>query len=338
MSLVPLAHEPEGDGACLRAALSLSCATGLGFELKGPKGGMRAADLRLIRTAALLTRAKLHGAFEGSPDLRFEPGPLEAGEYKAELAATDPIPLVLETLLPPLSLASGTSFLELSGGTHLRDSPTFEYVSRHWSEVLSSIGYGFRFELARAGFGSSEAGSASARIEPRAPRGPLVLEKRGSLKSVSGVSGAGRLHANEAERQRDAAQKRLWEAQRIEAVWNVSEVASASPGSFLILEAVFEEGRAAFAFRGEKRVRPEMLGDRAARHLLRFLDSEGAVDPHLLDQVAAPLALSRGGGRISTPRLLPQVAAVARCLTSFGFPARTWGPVGRAGGLEVDRC
>ncbi|MFI4946678.1 MAG: hypothetical protein ACHP85_25590, partial [Burkholderiales bacterium] len=38
---------------------------------------------------------------------------------------------------------------------------------------------------------------------------------------------------------------RLWEARRLETQWDVIELASASPGAFLQVEAVFENGRAA---------------------------------------------------------------------------------------------
>ena len=114
---------------------------------------------------------------------------------------------------------------------------------------------------------------------------------------------------------------------------------AASPGSFLLLEAVFEEGRAAFGFLGERGVRAEVLGDRAARTLLKFLDAEGAVDPHLADQLAVPLALAGGGGprdarARSRAHLRDGGRDVSRCSASR---PRTWGRRGGPGGLEVGR-
>src|SRR5262249_54233449 len=83
-------------------------------------------------------------------------------------------------------------------------------------------------------------------------------------------------------------------------------------GCFLLLEAVFEEGRAAFGVLGERRVRAEALGDRAARRLLRFLDAdEGAVDPWLADQLVVPMALSGAGGRVTTPEVTAHLETVA---------------------------
>jgi RNA 3'-terminal phosphate cyclase (ATP) len=334
----------ESEGQVLRAGLALACATGQGFEMVriGPgklRPGLRAAHLGILRTAALLTRARVGGAFEGSPDVRFEPGPLEAGEYRAELGANEAAPLLLEALLPPLASLSEGSSLEVSGGTHLPSSPSYEYICRHWAAAVAPLGFRQSFELVRAGFGPSGSGEVRGSVLPRTGTAdPFLLERRGALLSVSGVSGGGRLKGQERERQRAAAHERLWEARRIEAAWTLVDVPAASPGAFLLLEAVFENGRAAFGFLGKRLGRPEVLGDRAARELLRFLESEGAVDPPLADQLAVPLALARRGGRVSTSEVTPHMLSVARVLSSFGVPARTWGRPGGPGGLEVDRC
>jgi RNA 3'-terminal phosphate cyclase (ATP) len=115
----------------------------------------------------------------------------------------------------------------------------------------------------------------------------------------------------------------------------VIEVPAASPGSFLYVEAIFEHSRAAFALLGERGLRAEVLGDRAARTLLQFLDGEACVDPHLADQLAVPLAIGGGGGRVATSQVTQHLVTVAEVVSLFGVPAHTWGRVGGPGGLEV---
>ena len=166
----------------------------------------------------------------------------------------------------------------------------------------------------------------------------LSLEHRGALMEIIGTSGAGKIKGEVARRQADAAHERLWEARRLESRWEVLDVPAASPGSFLLLEAVFEESRAAFGFLGERGVRAEVLGDRAARTVLAFLETDAAVDPHLADQLAVPLAISGGGGRVSTNVVTAHLETVAAVVTQFGIGARTWGRRGGPGGLEVDPC
>jgi RNA 3'-terminal phosphate cyclase (ATP) len=101
---------------------------------------------------------------------------------------------------------------------------------------------------------------------------------------------------------------------------------------------VFETGRAAFGLLGERGLRAERLGERAARRVLKFIeDEEAVVDPWLADQLALPLALSAGGGRLQTSEVTSHLETVAGVLRQFGVPASTWGRRGGPGGLEVGR-
>ncbi len=332
----------EGGGQILRAALALSVATGQPFEMtkireRRPVPGLRPQHVTAVRAATLVSGAKVGGAFDGSPDLRFEPGPVRAGDFRFEIATAGAATLVLQTIVPPLATAGEPSTVEITGGTHVSASPSFHYLARHWAAVVERLGLFARFDLARAGFYPPGGGEVRATVEPWTRPAALTLETRGPLVAIRGLSGSGRLKGV-AERQRDGARDRLWEALRLEAEWEIAEVPAASPGSFLLLEAVFEESRAAFAFLGEKGRRAEVLGDRAARRLLKFLEGEGAVDEHLADQLAVPLALAKGGGRVSTDHVTDHLVTVAGVLSLFGFGARTWGRVGGPGGLEVDPC
>ena len=117
----------------------------------------------------------------------------------------------------------------------------------------------------------------------------------------------------------------------------MAELTATSPGAFLQVEAVFENGRAAFGLLGERGLRAEVLGERAVRKLLRFLgDEEAAVDPWLADQLAVPLALAGGGGRLVTSEVTSHLETVA--VGAAHASASTRGRSGRRGGpggLEV---
>jgi RNA 3'-terminal phosphate cyclase (ATP) len=331
----------EGGGQILRTALALSTVTGQGFEIvqiraRRARPGLAPQHLAAVRAAALICKARVGGAFEGSPDVRFEPGTIEAGEYRFEIATAGAATLVLQTVLVPLATAASASRVEVTGGTHVPWSPSFHYLARHWAPVMERLGLRTQLALVRAGFYPPGGGEIRATVEPWSRQGGLSLESRGALVAVHGISGVGRLKRSLAEAQASAVRERLWESRRLESTWDVIEVEAASPGSFLLLEAVFAESRAAFGFLGEKNVRPAALGDRAARALLQFVhEEEGAVDPHLADQLALPLALSGRGGRISTPHVTSHLLTVAEIVSLFGLHARTWGRLGGPGGLEV---
>ena len=330
----------EGGGQILRTALTLSALTGQGFEIARIRAGrlrpgLRPQHVAAVRATALACGARVGGLFEGSPDLRFEPGQVAAGEFHFEIGTAGAVTLVLQTVLPLLASAQERSRVEVSGGTHVPGSPSYHYLANHWAEVMARIGLDMQLSLTRAGFHPAGAGEVVAGVGGwLRPEEAFRLETRGRLLTVKGTSGAARLKNDVAERQRRAAEERLWEAKRLSASWEVLGLHATSPGSFLLLEGIFEEGRAAFALLGERGLRAEALGDRAARMLLKFIDGEGAVDAHLADQLAVPLALARGG-TVSTSEVTSHLETVVSVISQFGIAARTWGRRGGPGGFEV---
>jgi RNA 3'-terminal phosphate cyclase (ATP) len=89
---------------------------------------------------------------------------------------------------------------------------------------------------------------------------------------------------------------------------------------------------------GERGVPAELLGERAVRRLLKFLDADGAVDPQLADQLAVPLVLAGGGGQVTTSEVTRHLQCVAETLELFGIAARVSGMRGGPGAIELGRC
>jgi RNA 3'-terminal phosphate cyclase (ATP) len=274
------------------------------------------------------------GAFDGSPDLRFEPGPVSPGDFAFELAGADPATALAQMLLVSLSTGPRPSRLRITGGTHVPAAPTFEYLARHWAAVMERLGWKGRLDLVRAGYHPAGGGELRAEVEPWTPDHGLALDTRGALVELRCISGSSRLRSEAGARQSEAVRRRLWELRRFEVACEIVDHPSDSPGAFLLLEAIFEQSRAAFAYLGRRGLAPEALGDRAARELLDFVEGEGAVDPYLADQLAVPLALA-GGGRLTTSELTRPLPAVVSVLEAFGFPARISGRMGGPGALEI---
>ncbi len=333
----------EGGGQVLRTALALSAATGRGFELSRIRAqrlrpGLQPQHLAAVRAAALACGAEVHGGFDGSPDLRFLPQAPEAGEFSFEIGGAGAATLVLQTVVPILALAGAASRVSVLGGTHVPRSPSFDFLARHWAVVVERLGLVARPTLVRTGFAPKGEGRIDCEVQPWTRPATLDLDRRGSLLAVRGVAGAARLRGDVARRASEAARELLWEARRIETAIDVVEANASSPGSFLQIEAIFEHGRAAFSVLGERGQPAELMGERAARRLLGFVETDSSVvDPWLADQLAVPLALARGGGRLLTSEVSSHLERVAGVLRAFGVPAETHGRRGGPGGLEVGR-
>ena len=333
----------EGGGQILRTALAVSAVTGRGFRIeriraKRLRTGLRPQHLAAVRSVAMCCNAEVHGAFEGSPDLRFIPQAPSAGDYEFDIGTAGAATLVLQTVLPVLATAAASSRVTVLGGTHVPRSPTSHFLSRHWAPVVEKLGLSLQPKLVQAGFAPKGEGRLECEVRPWARPATLDLSVRGPLLSVRGVAGSARLKGDVAKRAAEAAKALLWEARRIESAWDVCELDAPSPGSFLQAEAVFEWGRAAFPLLGERGLRPEVMGERAVRRLLRFLgDEDAVVDPFLADQMAVPLALSQGGGQVLTSEVTAHLETVSWVLGVFGIPSETWGRVGGPGGLRIGR-
>jgi RNA 3'-terminal phosphate cyclase (ATP) len=339
-------RQGEGGGQILRTALALAATTGRGFEMtriraRRARPGLRPQHLAAVRAAGMACRAEVHGAFDGSPDLRFRPGEVTPGEFDFDIGTAGAATLVLQTVLPVLARGSGVSRVAVSGGTHVPLSPSFHFLSRHWVPMVEKVGLHARVLLQRAGFVPRGEGRLRGEVSPWTRPAALDLTSRGPLLEVRGLSASARLKGEVARRQAEAARAFLWEERRMESQWDVLELPSVSPGSCLQIEGIFEGGRAAFALLGERGIRAEVLGERAARRLLRFVDTdedEACVDPWLADQLAVPMALAGAGGRVKTSEVTSHLETVVSVLQLFGFEARVWGRRGGPGGLEVDPC
>jgi RNA 3'-terminal phosphate cyclase (ATP) len=331
----------EGGGQILRTALALSTVTGQGFEITRIRAGrlrpgLRPQHVAAVRAAGMICGAKVGGAFDGSPDLRFEPGALSSGDFRFEIDTAGASTLVMQTVLAPLAIAAEPSTIAITGGTHVPASPPFHYLSHHWLALVERLGLRARAELVRAGFYPKGGGEIRAQVEPWTRPATLRLEDRGALVKIRGLAGAARLKGDVAQKHRDAAAAVLWEKRRLEIEWQVLDLPSGSPGSFVMLEAIYERGRGAFSRLGERGVSAQTVGEQAALELLQFLEAEGAVDGHAADQLAVPLALARGGGRVTTTEVTKHLETVVQIVSLFGIGARVSGLRGATGALEVD--
>ncbi|MCU0242417.1 MAG: RNA 3'-terminal phosphate cyclase [Vicinamibacteria bacterium] len=331
-----------GAGHFLRAALALSAFTGRGFELRRirtgcPVSGLRAADVAVVRAVAMACSARIGGVFDGSTDLRFEPKTLAGGECAVDMSHTASVAPVLETLIPLLALTQTDSRIEIHGCTHAPGQPTYHQFATSWIPMVARLGIECRSEIQRAGFWPRGGGRVTTTVTTTQPPSQDAVDwtERGDLVRVIGVAGVGKRKTETAQRAADTVREFLWERLRLESSWEVARFTSSSAGMFLQLTAEFQNSRAGFALLGEHHLRPEIIGGRAARMLLSFLDQPHCVDPFLCDQLLIPLLLSRRGGTISTSALNKEVFLTARVAERFGLTVRVDGKPDGGGTVHV---
>ena len=305
----------------LRSSLTLSLLTGQPFEMKNirsrrKKPGLMPQHLKAVEAAGIVGGARIQGAQIGSGDLIFEPTAIQPGNFRFDIGTAGSTSLVLQSILPALGLARGSSQVSITGGTHVPWSPCFHYLNLHWLYYLRAMGYEVQLDLETAGFYPIGGGRVNGTVLSVDSVRPLTLTHRGMLTRFRGVSAVANLDASVAERQKAQAVKRLKDTcDRVEI--EIVRMPSPSRGTVLLLIADFENSQACFFSLGALGKPAERVADEAVDEALEFLASDGAIDHHLADQLVLPLALAAGESTIRTPDVTQHLVANAAIINTF---------------------
>jgi RNA 3'-terminal phosphate cyclase (ATP) len=292
----------EGGGQILRTSLALSVITGEPFRIYHLRAGrdrpgLQRQHLTAVKAAAAISGASLRGAEVGSRELTFTPRAVAAGEYTFDIGSAGSSTLVLQTVLPPLMMAGGTSRVVLQGGTHNPNAPPFDFFSRSFLPLVGQIGPRISAHLDRPGFYPVGGGQVSVSIEPAQEFHRLELLQRGPVvhKRVRAV--VARLPRHIAEREAATLGRLLdWDEKFLEIeVWT-----SRGPGNVVLVEISTASVTEVFTGFGERGVRAEVVAEGVAAEAADYLAADVPVGPHLADQLILPLALGAGGAYITS--------------------------------------
>ncbi|NVJ27874.1 MULTISPECIES: RNA 3'-terminal phosphate cyclase [Myxococcus] len=337
--------EGEGGGQILRSALSLSLITGRPFHITRLRSrreppGLRPQHLACVRGAEALGGTS-EGATVGASELSFTPSPVRAGDYLLEVGTAGSTPLIFQCLVYPLALAGGGK-LTLRGGTHLPHSPSFHYVATVWQPVAHAYGLPVHLTMTQAGFYPEGAGEMVAHVfPPQEPPRLVELPARGMLREVHVSSFVGGLPFAIAEKQSRAAVAVLRERGILAEAENRPLPVSRSLGTVTFVLAQFEHTIAGFTALGEKGRPAEDVGREAGEALARFMETGGALDESLADQILLPAALLAAGRlgpvtpgttRFTAARVTDHLTTHARVVERF-LPVRV--RVEAGGAVEV---
>lgn len=324
----------EGGGQILRTGLTLAILTERPVRIERiragrKKPGLRPQHLTAVRAAAAVCNARLEGDALGSQTLTFLPGgPARPGEYIFDVAeaaqggSAGSVGLVLQTVLLPLALADGESYLVLRGGTHVPWAPPVSYLERVFLPTLARMGLHAEVELARWGFYPAGGGEAHVQIAGRSGRlAPVSLVERGELERIWGMAVVTNLPAHISQRMAARARNVLAEV-KLQAEVEPRRLRGSGPGAGIFLFAEYAHTSAhtiaGFTAYGRKGLPAERVAEAACDELLAHHRAGEAADPHLIDQLVLPMALAAGESQVAasqvTRHLLTNVWVVRQFL------------------------
>ncbi|NPA76629.1 MAG: RNA 3'-terminal phosphate cyclase [Candidatus Diapherotrites archaeon] len=293
----------EGGGQILRTALSLSAILGRPIRItdiraRRPRPGLQPQHLTAVQALQKITRARVSGAVLDSQVLEFYSGPIRGGRYVFNIGTAGSVVLVAQTIILPLLFADAPSQVRIIGGTDVEHSPSVDYFAHVFLPWIARLGARVDFRLVRRGYYPKGGGEVDLVIHPLRRLNSLVLVNPPEIRLVRGISHAGALPEHVAERQADAARKRLESAGYSAEIDTVTYSRShvLCPGSGVTLWADnYPIGASALGARG---LLAEVVGKRAANYFIHTAESGAPVDAHMGDQLVPYLALARGYSEI----------------------------------------
>lgn len=337
----------EGGGQVLRTSLALSSILGVPVRIdriranrKSP--GLKPQHLSCVQALLQITAGKASGAKIDSTSLAFQPKDRRAGRYAFNVADIRPsagsVALIVQAILPSLILADGPSEVVLRGGTHVEWSPPYNYLESVFLPTVEKMGVNVRVKLNRWGWYPKGGGEVVARVEPVGQLRPINLPERGRLTNLKGISAISNLKPSIAERQRRQAEKILRQAgydPRIEAI----NAQSIGQGTLLFLLAEFENTVAGFSSLGRIGKRAEEVAEEACQGFFGFMETDGAIEGHLADQLIVYMALAKGTSSFTTSEITQHLLTNSWVVEHF-LPAKLMveGQEGQPGKVtKVDR-
>ena len=168
----------EGGGQIIRSAVTLSAITGKPVEIENIRKnrkvpGLRPQHLLGVKILSKICQARVEGLHVNSTSLKFFPSQVLDLDLQEDIGTAGSISLILQVLIPAVSLMKNNLKLSIIGGTDVPWSPTFDYTKHVFSEAMSRIGINFTSEIKRRGYYPKGDGLVETKIHPC--KNPIVI-------------------------------------------------------------------------------------------------------------------------------------------------------------------
>lgn len=307
----------EGGGQILRTACALAAAVGESIVVEDVRAnrdnpGLKAQHVAALEGLKALTDGEVDGLHEGSDRVAFEPGPVQGGTVRVEVATAGSATLIQQCLLLAALGADEPVRLEVLGGTDVKWSPLWDGFEHVFVDHLQEMDLAVDAKLKRRGHYPEGGGETVATIEPGRPKAPdLAAPDR--RERVAGIVHLTDLPDHIADRMRSAV---LSELVDIETRIRI-ETGEGSTGTGIALWTLSRPRIGASAL-GEKGRPAEEVGEAAAKRMRRDLEAGVSVDVYTADQILPFLALADGPSSYMTREATGHLVTLGRLLGRMG--------------------
>ena len=313
----------EGGGQVLRTSVAMSALSGQTVHIKNIRAGrkepgLRPQHLKAVEAISLLCDGEENGLRVGSTELTFRPCQIKARRLMLDVGTAGSATLVLQALLPVALSAPGEVTVEVSGGTDVRWAPTADYFKHIFCMFLKRIGCSVEFDVLERGFYPEGGGRVRLSVLPWRHRRVIQVMDMGEMDSlgVFSVSSEQLRERHVAERQVHGFLKKMAPHHLVESLSTIY-LPSRSTGSSFLAYADYRNTRLGACVIGDRGLRAEDVGLKAAEDLLSEMASKAPLDSHMADQIIPYLALA--GGSVRASKISGHTRTNIDVVNSFGY-------------------
>ncbi len=173
----------EGGGQIIRSAVTLSAITGKPVDIENIRKnrkipGLRPQHLLGVKILSKICQARVEGLYVNSTSLKFFPSQGLNLDLQEDIGTAGSIPLILQVLVPAVSLMKNSLKLSIIGGTDVPWSPTSDYTKYVLDEAFSRIGINFTCNIKRRGYYPKGGGLVETQIQPCSNLNSISLVER----------------------------------------------------------------------------------------------------------------------------------------------------------------
>jgi RNA 3'-terminal phosphate cyclase (ATP) len=278
----------EGGGQILRSAVSLACIMQKPIRIKNIRHnrkipGLRAQHLATLQILANVCDAKTEGMNLGSTSITFTPGKMKDAVLSENVGTAGSITLVLQALIPVVSLSGKKLQLTITGGTDVPWSPTTAYTQHVLADAYSRIGIEFSMKTHKRGYYPKGGGLVDVVINPCKQIRPISFSRRveKTAKIIGSFTSLDEQISNSLEKTKTLLEERQFATQ----MQYSQETAKNPGGSLLIFSSDSSSVVGADELLDIKNI--DLLGTKS---FLEFTKSNLGVDVNLSDMLVVPLS------------------------------------------------
>lgn len=173
----------EGGGQIVRTAVSLSCITNKPVKIENIRKNRKVPGLKPQHLTALKILKKICSADVQplkikSTSLQFFPKKVESCTLNEDVGTAGSISLIIQVLIPVISICQNKLKLKIKGGTDVLWSPTIDYSQVLLKEVYRRMGINFSIKLIKRGYYPKGGGIIELEVEPAKRIIPINLSNR----------------------------------------------------------------------------------------------------------------------------------------------------------------